>query len=72
VAGPGRMRIRLYDVSGRLVRTLVDRAYAAGMNYVAVWDGRDDAGNSVPRGVYFVRMGAPSGATFNGRVVFLR
>jgi hypothetical protein len=50
--------IRIYDVSGRLVRTLVDSVTEAG-RHVAVWDGRNDSGGSVGSGVYFCTMEAP-------------
>ena len=46
--------IKLYDIRGRLVRTLVDRNQAGGV-HEAAWDGRDGAGREVPAGVYFVR-----------------
>ncbi len=50
--------IRIYDVSGRLVRTLVDCATKPG-RHLAVWDGRNDSGESVGSGVYFCTMEAP-------------
>jgi hypothetical protein len=50
--------IRIYDVSGRLVRTLVDRVSEPG-RHVAVWDGSTDSGASVGSGVYFCTMEAP-------------
>ena len=43
------------DVSGRLVRTLVNGPLAAGA-HTAVWNGRDDQGNLVSSGVYFYRL----------------
>lgn len=52
-AGPASLRI--FDVSGQLVRTLVGGRVAAG-RHLAVWDGRDDAGRSVSSGVYFYRL----------------
>ncbi|MBD3347632.1 MAG: T9SS type A sorting domain-containing protein, partial [Candidatus Eisenbacteria bacterium] len=59
----GRVALRVYDVSGRLVRTLVDGEVDAGYHTV-VWDGRDDGGSSVASGVYFCRMEASDyGAT---------
>jgi hypothetical protein len=49
--------IRVYDVSGRLVRTLVDGVVEAGCR-VAAWDGRSDRGEPVGSGVYFCTMDA--------------
>ena len=52
------MTLRIYDVSGKLIRTLVDGPQAAGQKTVA-WNGRDDRGRSVVSGVYFYRLQAP-------------
>ena len=50
-----RVSIRIYDVSGRLVRTLVDSRMRPGERSVA-WDGIDGSGRSCASGVYFVRV----------------
>jgi hypothetical protein len=57
-AGGGVVTLRVYDVSGRLVRTLVDGFEESGVKSV-VWNGRDDRGHGVSSGVYFYRMDAP-------------
>jgi hypothetical protein len=54
---PSRARLSIYDVTGRLVRSLVDATLASGA-HSATWDGRDDAGRPAPSGVYFVRAQA--------------
>jgi hypothetical protein len=51
----------IYDVAGRVVRTLLDGVAGAGRKEI-IWDGRDFGGNSVSSGVYFCRFAA-------GRVV---
>ncbi len=51
----GRVTIAIYDVSGRLVRTLLDRRHDAGASSVR-WDGRDESGRPVASGTYFARM----------------
>ena len=53
----GHADLRLYDVQGRLVRTLVDATRPAGPNQ-ARWDGRDQAGRAVASGTYFARLQA--------------
>jgi hypothetical protein len=50
--------VRVYDVSGRLVRTLIDGVTEPGRR-VSVWDGRSDDGVLVGSGVYFCTMEAP-------------
>ena len=55
--------VRIYDVNGRLVRTLLDQSLAAG-DHVAVWDGRGAAGRSAAAGIYYYRVeGGPYTAT---------
>ena len=55
VAAASRVTLRVYDLAGREVRTLVDRDVEAGEHKV-VWDGTTDAGQRAASGVYFVRM----------------
>jgi hypothetical protein len=50
-----RVVIRIYDVRGALVRSLVDNEMSSG-THSAVWNGVDDAGRSATSGIYFVRM----------------
>jgi predicted outer membrane repeat protein len=52
-----RVELSIYDVGGRLVRTLVDGVRDAGVHEES-WNGRDRSGNSVASGVYFVVMRA--------------
>jgi YVTN family beta-propeller protein len=55
-AGPGgRVALRVFDVSGRLVRTLVNTIEPPG-SYRAPWDGRNDHGRAVASGRYFYRL----------------
>jgi hypothetical protein len=54
-AGGGEVTLRVYDVGGRLVRTLVDGTEGPGEKTVT-WDGRNDRGRVVASGVYFYRL----------------
>lgn len=56
----GRIRLAIYDVSGRLVRILADGELPAGRAHVS-WDGRDDEGRSLASGVYFARLTGRAG-----------
>jgi hypothetical protein len=51
------VRLEIYDVSGRIVRTLVDERRPAG-RYLEIWDGRDGEGRALPNGVYSYRLRA--------------
>jgi hypothetical protein len=55
LARSGAVKILVYDVSGRLVRTLIDAKEEAGA-HAAVWDGTNDRGEKAGSGVYWVQM----------------
>ena len=54
----GRVTLRIYDVTGRLVKTLVDGIETPGRK-ATTWDGYGRRGEKVASGVYFYRMTAP-------------
>jgi hypothetical protein len=66
----GLVDMKIYDVSGRLVRTLVSRELPAGEHSV-LWDGKNTGGESVASGVYFYRMIA-GGQAVTKKMVMLR
>ena len=45
----------IYDISGKLIKTLIDAPIEAGYHTV-MWDGTDDNGSSVASGVYFYKL----------------
>jgi hypothetical protein len=71
LARQGRVTIRVYDVAGRVVRTLVDRVEAAGP-HVARWNGATDGGNRASSGVYFYRITFPDGSMSAKKLMILR
>jgi hypothetical protein len=52
----GRITLRVYDLLGKVVATLVDHELKEAGYHAAVWDGRNAAGNLVASGLYFVRV----------------
>ena len=50
-----RLRLAVYDPTGRRVRGLVDGAERAG-EHTSMWDGRDARGRALAAGIYFVRL----------------
>ena len=56
---PSNVRLDVYDITGRRVRTLVEETLPAGSRNI-IWDGRDDRGNPAASGVYFYRFDAGS------------
>jgi len=55
VPAAGRVRLEVYDIAGRLVRTLLDADLPAG-SHQASWDGNDSAGRGVASGSYSARL----------------
>ncbi len=55
-----KVKVEVYDVTGRRVRTVANRVFASGQEHVVTWDGRDDAGERLRRGVYFYRLTTPT------------
>lgn len=54
---PRDVRVEVFDAGGRMVRTIVSEHDAAG-HHRRAWDRRDNAGNRVAGGIYFLRMTA--------------
>lgn len=50
-----RTRLSVYDVSGRRIRTLVDRVLPPGEHRV-VWDGVAEEGRTLPAGLYWIHL----------------
>ena len=55
LAKPGPAMLQVFDVSGRLVKTLLQEDLPAGPQSV-LWDGTTSAGQPVASGVYFYRL----------------
>jgi hypothetical protein len=56
LAQPGVIRLEIYDLAGRLVRTLINNENKISGEHLVIWDGRDDRGNLAGSGVYFYRF----------------
>jgi hypothetical protein len=67
--GAAKLRLSIYDVSGRRIRTLTDEIYSAGIHTVP-WDGTDDGGRAVSSGVFFCRLVA-GGETDSSKLILM-
>ena len=56
---PLHTTLKIYNLRGQLVRTLVDEDKPGG-NYTLLWDGRDEGGKAVSSGIYFYKLTAGS------------
>jgi subtilisin-like proprotein convertase family protein len=55
LARTARTTLNVYDITGKLITTLVDREQEAGPQ-IATWNGTDLSGKAAPSGIYFYRL----------------
>jgi hypothetical protein len=67
----GRVSMRIFDVSGRVVHTIVDAEDRLAGRHEVAWNGQDASGRRVNSGVYFVRLES-GGQLAMARIVLLR
>ena len=60
----GPVRLNIFDLRGRLVRSLVDGEMVAGIHQV-IWDGMDGAGKPASSGIYFSKLMADGDTQVN-------
>jgi len=71
--GTARVTLRIFDASGRLVRTLLDGvAETTPAVRVPTWDGRDEKGQRVGSGIYYYRLTVAGTKELSRRMVVLR
>ena len=54
-----KVSLKIYNVAGQLVRTVVNQTMPAG-NHTVTWDGTNSSGDKVASGIYFYRLNADS------------
>ncbi len=69
--GPLPATLRVYDIAGQVVKTLVDETVTAG-GYAATWDGTDEHLQPVASGMYVYRLQVGDRFTAAGRVTLLK
>jgi outer membrane protein assembly factor BamB len=52
---PDHIRLSVYDLAGKRVRTLTDRSYEAG-SHILTWDGSNESQEGLPAGLYILRL----------------
>ena len=57
IVNKARVKLAVYDVSGKLIRTLINEVQATGERLI-VWDGKDDNGQPVSSGIYIYELTA--------------
>lgn len=67
----GHMELKIFNIQGQLVRTLVDQIKPAG-SFQTLWDGTNDKGVSQASGVYFYRLRAEKQFVKTKRMLLLK
>ncbi len=65
-----RTSLKIYNIAGELVRTLVDSRLSSG-DYDLRWDGRDGRNRAIPSGVYLYQLDTGSQKA-TGRLTIIR
>lgn len=72
IAQPSRVTLRIYNVAGQLVRTLVDEFQSPRPEgHSVIWNGLNDAGRQVGSGVYYYQL-RTNGTIFARKMVVIR
>ena len=58
-----QVELKIYDIAGREVKTLVSGELDSSNNHEYSWFGKDDSGDEVGSGVYFYRLNAGKDST---------
>ena len=67
----GRVQIRVYNVLGQLMRTMVDERKTSG-EYILEWDGTDSQGKALPGGAYFYTLSVDQGLSITRPMILMR
>jgi len=70
VHSPIYTTLKIYNILGQKVRTLVDEPKGA-ESFKVIWDGKDDEGEDVTSGIYFYQLSAED-RTRTKKMVLLR
>jgi len=68
---PGKVMVKVYDGTGRLVKTLVNRPHEPAGTKTVYWNAKDDESRAVANGIYFVRLEA-DGKTDTHKMILVK
>ncbi len=67
----GKVRIIVTDISGRLIKELVNEEQSQG-EHIVLWDGKNRLGNRVGTGVYFYILKVKNGPSFTKKMILIK
>lgn len=70
LSGESNIILKVYDIAGREVKTLIDREISEGFHSVE-WHGKDNSGASVSTGLYFCRLMTEEGFSQIRKIILL-
>ena len=70
ISKESRIALKIYDLTGRLIRVLVDKKKNPG-KHKAVWNGKNDFGQQVSSGVYFCNLTANTKTKYD-KIILIR
>jgi len=70
VTEAGPVTVRIFDITGRLLKVVVDENQSPG-TYRIAWDGATQAGSRAAAGVYFYRVETP-GASWSSKLILVK
>ncbi|MDZ4711026.1 MAG: FlgD immunoglobulin-like domain containing protein [bacterium] len=74
-SGSGNVNLKIYDVTGKDIRSLISKVQPAG-TYTAAWNGTDNRGSTVSSGIYFYTLTSDVGknqiSTLTRKMMFIK
>lgn len=71
ISNSTKISLRIYNISGQLVKTLINKKEAMPGQYTIVWDGKNNLKKEVKSGVYFLRFEA-EGVIKTRKLLFIK
>jgi flagellar hook assembly protein FlgD len=65
-----RVELNVYDVNSKLIKSLISPTILSKGDHIIIWDGRNDHGNRISRGVYYYRFKAGK-KDYTQKIVFI-
>jgi len=72
LASDAHTQLRIYDVTGRQVRELLDAELQGGQEHRVTWEGTDDAGNPVGSGIFWMQLTTEQGFESSKRMIVVQ
>jgi len=51
-----KVSLGIYDISGKMIRSLIESQYLEAGEHTYLWNGRNERGEQVSNGIYFARL----------------